>query len=170
MFVLFGCNNDSKTGSPTKSVNYLSHSQSRIQALVDSFRTEYNIGVGISKDSIINKYNEKFFDYLSEDIVDSVEVHVDTVIINGLAVTTELHSNNDIAFQYTLNFKRDMPSRWDSIFQFMKGLKPGSDILVNFQYMGSHLLGNPNDTSRTTIKIYAFPLPISFKPKAVWNK
>ena len=88
--------------------------------------------------------------------IDSIRVHVDSVIVDGFSVKTKFHYKKEISFQYTLRFKKDMPSNMDSLFIFMKGLQPGTDTMVNFHYTG-HRLNDPFDTSQATLTVYAFP-------------
>jgi hypothetical protein len=38
----------------------------------------------------------------------------------------------------------------------MIGLKPGTDTIVNFEYM-THKLNDPNDTNLPALKIFAIP-------------
>ncbi len=93
--------------------------------------------------------------------MDSIKVHVDSVIVKGWTISTNFHCNRDISFQYRLTFTDSMPARLDSLFQFVKNLKPGSDTTLNFSYMGEHDLNSPLNTSETVLKIYAFPtLPV----------
>ena len=138
----------------------ISRAQSGLQNLVDSFKTEYKLANSdFLKDSVIGKYNLKIYNYLANIYIDSIRVHIDSVIVNGLTITTKSHCNNDIAFQYSLTFLKSMNKNQDSVFRFMKGLIPGTDTTINFSFMGSFVLNDPIDKSTPTLKIFAFPSP-----------
>jgi hypothetical protein len=135
--------------------------QRQIQYLVDTFKLEVGREKDADKqDSIRIKCAYKFYDLLSNIYIDSIRVHVDSVIVNNLTVTTAFHCNNEIAFRYSLTFLKDMDPRQDTLFWFMKGLKPGRDTMVNFAYMGNHQVRLPNSDGTPIIKIFAFPFPI----------
>ena len=135
--------------------------QGQIQNLVDSFK----LAVGQEKDltrqdSIRVKFAYKFYDLLSNIYIDSIRVHVDSIIVDSLTVTAAFHCKNEIYFKYSLTFLEKMDSRQDTLFKFMKGLKPGVDTMVNFAYMGNHQVRLPNSDGTPIVKIFAFPTPI----------
>jgi hypothetical protein len=135
--------------------------QRQIQYLVDTFKLEVGKEQDAEKkDSIRVKYAYKFYDLLSNIYIDSLRVHVDTIIVDSLSVTAAFHCNNEIAFKYSLIFLENMDPRQDTLFRFMKGLKPGQDTMVNFAYMGSHQVRLPNSGETPVIKIFAFPTPV----------
>jgi len=135
--------------------------QRQIQYLVDIFKLEVGQEKVLNKqDSIRYKYAHKFYDLLSNIYIDSIRVHVDSVIVDNLAVTTVFHCNNEVAFKYSLIFLKKMDPRQDTLFRFMKGLKPGLDTMVNFAYMGNHQVRLPNSNGTPIIKIFAYPFPI----------
>jgi hypothetical protein len=149
-----------KDKEPSKETRPISQAQKGIQNVVDSFKTEYSNNTSeVLKDSTIDTYNRKIFNFLSSIYFDSIKVHVDTVISKDLSITTKFHCNEDIAFHYTMNFQQEMNKQWDSIYNFMKNLKVGSDTTINFAYMGSHQLFDPSDKTQPTLKIFAFPVP-----------
>lgn len=138
-----------------------SFAQRQIQSLVDTFKLEAGQEKDLNKqDSIRNQYAYKFYDLLSNIYIDSIRVHVDSVIVDKLTVTAAFHCNNEISFKYSLTFLKKMDPRQDTLFSFMKGLKPGIDTMVNFAYMGNHRVGLPNSGGTPIIKIFAFPTPI----------
>jgi hypothetical protein len=140
--------------------------QKQIQYLVNTFKLEVGQEKDADKqDSIRIKYAYKFYDLLSNIYIDSIRVHVDSVIVDNLTVTTTFHCNNEIAFKYSLTFLKKMDARQDTLFKFMKGLKPGSDTMVNFAYMGNHQVRLPNSDGTPIIKIFAFPTPIWLSKK-----
>jgi len=135
--------------------------QRQIQYLVDTFKLEVGQENDLNKqDSIRLNYAHKFYDLLSNIYIDSIQVHVDSVIVDNLTVTTAFHYNNEISFKYSLTFLKKMDPRQDTLFSFMKGLKPGSDTVLNFAYMGNHQVRLPNSDGIPIIKIFAFPTPI----------
>jgi hypothetical protein len=134
-----------------------------IQAIIDSFKVEYNSTPPKTRDSTLGKFNKKIYDYLSYHFLDSIRVRVDTVIVDGWTVTTKFHFNPNIAFQYGLTFKKGMDAHFDTLFRFMKGLPIGVDTTVTFTYMAAHLLNpHPNPLS-PTLTLYAIPSPIFWK-------
>lgn len=154
-FLLSGCTHK-KTVKPSDNA-YLSKTQIGIEKLIDSFKTEYNKSeTTVLRESVTNKYNQKFSDYLSNNSMDSFRVYVDTVMNIDSTITTKFHYGKEVAFQFGLTFKKPETDFFDSLFLFMNGLKPGTDTTVNFDYM-THQLNDPNDTNLPTLKIFAIP-------------
>ena len=138
----------------------LSLDQTSIQKLVDSFKTDIKKEKEINtKDSIRINYANKFYDLLSNIYIDSIRVHVDSVLVDSLTITTAFHCNKDIAFRSSLTFQKEMEPKYDTLFRFMKNLKPGTDTIVSFSYMGNHHVRLPSN-EEPIIKIFAFPIPI----------
>jgi hypothetical protein len=126
--------------------------------LLDSFRMEYKTtNSPLLREKVTTKYNSKIFNFLKSTDLDSLKVHVDTIIADSLTVTTEFHCNKDIALKYGMTFIREMTGDEHALFDFMRGLRIGSDTTLNFAYMGSHELRDPNDSSFATLRIFAFP-------------
>jgi len=139
----------------------LSFAQTKIQHLVDTFKLTVGQEKDFDKqDSIRYKFAYKFYDLLSNLYTDSIRVHVDSVVVDDLTITTAFHCNNEISFRGSLTFLEKMDSRQDTLFRFMKGLKPGLDTMVNFAYMGNHQVRLPNSNGTPIIKIFAYPFPI----------
>jgi hypothetical protein len=158
LICLVSCNQPEKV---TGKIVTSSIAQRQIQYLVDTFKIEVGQEKDSDKqDSIRIKYEYKFYDLLSNIYIDSVRVHVDSVIVDSLTVTTTFHCNNEIAFKYSLTFFKKMDPRQDTVFRFMKGLTPGLDTMVNFAYMGSHQVRLPNSDGTPIIRIFAFPMPV----------
>jgi len=65
------------------------------------------------------KFAYKFYELLSNIYIDSIRVHVDSVIVNNLTVTTAFHGNNEIFFRSCLTFLKEMDPRQDTLFRFM---------------------------------------------------
>ena len=149
---------------PKKSLDkkvFFSIAQRQIQYLVDTFKLvieqEKNLNI---QDSIRYKFAYNFYDLLSNIYIDSIRVHIDSVVVENLTVTTAFHCNNEIYFRSSLTFLKKMDPRQDTLFRFMKGLKPGFDTIVNFAYMGNHEVRLPNLNGTPIIKIFAYPFPI----------
>ena len=154
--ILFGCVDKKKT--EVSSERHLSSTEIGLKKLLDSFKLEYkNAKTGNFVDSVVDKYNEKIFKYLASHSIDSISVRVDTVIINGMTITTKFHNKDNIAFQYGLTFTKPMTKYFDSLFNFMNGLKIGTDTTISFSYMGSHQLNNSNDSSLPGLRVFAIP-------------
>jgi len=96
--------------------------------------------------------------------IDSMYVTVDTVIQDGWKVTTQFHSE-DIVFKYGFIFKDNMDSGTDSIYQWMRKLKPRSNITISFDLLGSEHLYYPDDSTKVIAKLFALPSPMLLKPK-----
>jgi len=137
---------------------HLTQTEAGLKKLVDSFKLEFDTAnTQRLKDSTDDKYNVKIFNYLTTSTIDSITVHVDSVITNNLTITTKFHTRENIAFQYGLTFQKPMTRYFDSLFNFMKGLKAGTDTTINFSYMGSHRLRYQNDTLLPALTIFAVP-------------
>lgn len=158
MICLVSCKQPKKD---TSKIISSSIAQRQIQYLVDTFKLEVGQEKDMDKqDSTRIKYAYKFYDLLSNIYIDSIRVHIDTVMVHNLTVVTAFHCNNEIAFRGSLTFLEKMDPREDSLFRFMKGLKPGLDTIVNFAYAGNHQVRLPNSNGIPIIKIFAFPTPI----------
>ncbi len=93
-----------------------------------------------------------------------MKVTIDKVITNGKTVTTKSHYSS-IEFEYGLTFNGSMSPRIDSVYEFMKGLKEGSDTVVNFSFTGVCQVNNPDSEKLSTFRIYAFPVPLQYGRK-----
>jgi hypothetical protein len=136
--------------------------------LLDNYKREFNsTKEQYLKDSIQNKYGEKIQLFLVDSLgryIDSVNVTVDTVFQEGWLVTTQFHSR-EIMFKYGMNFKDSMDSRVDSLYHWMRNLKPKSNMTLNFSILGSGQLNSPNDSINGLLKIFALPEPLRARPK-----
>jgi len=128
--------------------------------LVDSFkRLAYQASTLTTKDSIRLSYATKFYDLLSNISIDSIRVHVDSVKIVDSTISTQFHCGTEIVFKSSLTFPAQMTPKYDSLFEFLKGLRPGLDTLVSFGYMGNHQVRLPSSDD-PILKIFAYPVPI----------
>ena len=144
-----------------------SSSQRYLFELLDSYKSEYFAANKRNlKDEVQIKYLQKIQHFLVDSLgryIDSMSVTVDTVIQEGWLLTTQFHSR-DIEFKYGMNFKDSMDSRNDSLYQWMKSLRPKSNLTVNFGHLGSVQLNFPDSSPKSIIRIFAFPEPLFEKP------
>lgn len=91
--------------------------------------------------------------------IDSMTVVVDTVIKQGLLVTTQFHTR-DIEFKYGMKFQENMPASADSLYKFMLSLSSGKEVTVDFVHLGGGGLNFPDDKTQRTMKIFAYPSPL----------
>ncbi len=145
-----------------------SKNQQYIFDLIDNYRSEYFAAKQQDhKDTVQSKYLEKLRYFIVDSLggyIDSINVTVDTVIQEGWLVTTQFHSR-DMEFKYGMKFKDSMDSTNDSLYQWMRSLKPKSNLTLNFVQLGSGQLNYPDDSNSRVIKIFAFPVPLSERPR-----
>lgn len=91
--------------------------------------------------------------------IDSMTVIVDAVIQEDWLVTTRFHSG-DIAFQYGMKFQDSMAPALDSLYRVMIGFSPGKEITVDLVHVGGAELNYPDDKSKRTMRIFAYPTPL----------
>lgn len=161
LLFLIGCseqnrkaNNNRKKVIPDLSV---SRAQSWIQFLVDNYKNDYDTATTEnSRDSIGSLYYNKIYDFLANHYIDSIKVHVDTVLVSKRKIVTSFHCTPEIVFRSELGFPFPRDKKSDTLYNFMKGLKVGSDTMINFCYFGNHELYAPIK-NMTVLKIFAFP-------------
>ena len=105
----------------------------------------------------------KCYSYLVDSLnhrLDSTLVVVDSVTDKNLLVTTKFHAG-PIQFKFGLRFLEHMDSTRECIYNFLTGLRPGQEVLINFIQLGEIQLGYPNDNSKSnpTLIISAVPEP-----------
>jgi hypothetical protein len=163
---IFSCADKSK--KETVSEIIYSKNQQYLFELIDNYKTEYFATERQDlKDTIQRKYLEKLRYFLVDSLgryIDSMNVTVDTVIQEGWLVTTQFHSR-DIEFKYGMKFKDNMDSGNDSLYQWMRSLKPKSNLTVNFALLGSGQLNYPDDSTRSLVKIFALAEPLRDRPR-----
>ena len=139
----------------------ISPSQRTLFNILDSFKTEYYSANSTGLiDSVLDKWQVKLHTYVRYNPIHNIMVHVDSVNIKDWKITIHFHCGKEIEFSCGLTYNEKMDSNENSLYQFMKGLKDGTDTVVNFNYMNWPRIGNPTDTSEPIFKIYAFPSPI----------
>ena len=158
---IYSCSDKSKAKTESKII--YSKNQQYIFDLLDNYKTDYFATKRQDiKDKIQSKYLEKLRYFLVDSLgryLDSMNVTVDTVIQEGWLVTTQFHSH-DIEFKYGMKFKDSMDSRNDSLYQWMRSLKPKSNLTLSFVLLGSGQLNYPDDSTKRLAKIFALPEPL----------
>lgn len=94
--------------------------------------------------------------------MDSLRVTIDEVKANDSTVTTKSHIE-EIEFGGKITFNGKLPPKLDSIFKFMKNLKPGSTVLLNMDFDGDFQINRPDSPMAPIFKIGAYPIPIQYK-------
>jgi hypothetical protein len=156
------CSCSNGRNKPTFNEIKLSKSQAFLNNLEDSLEFEYlATSSETSQMQILDKYHALLQSYLMTHAIDSIRVTVDEIKDSGWTITSRFHYNK-IEFKYGLTFKENMPSRDDSLYKFVKGLKPKSDTNINFAYMGSCQVNSPNNKTLPVFRIFAFPFPLQF--------
>jgi hypothetical protein len=164
LILLAGCSGHSDSRRAIGKHTY-STDQHRLIALRDSLAVEYNSATSpIRRQLLLLQYQQRLDNFLSHHPIDSIYVTVDAVLVNGRRVTTKMHHQN-IQFQYGLTFNGSMSPRLDSIYAFVKGLKKGSDVLVNLSYTGACQVNPPDSGNLPVFKIFAFPVPLQYTGK-----
>jgi len=162
----YSCSDKSKRETESKII--YSKNQQYIFELLDNYKTDYFATKRQEiKDTIQSKYLEKLRYFLVDSLgryLDSMNVTVDTIIQEGWLVTTQFHSR-DIEFKYGMKFKDSMDSRDDSLYQWMRSLKPKSNLTLSFVLLGSGQLNYPDDSPKMLAKIFALPEPLARRPK-----
>ncbi|HNR17964.1 MAG TPA: hypothetical protein PKG90_14955 [Chitinophagaceae bacterium] len=162
LFVVFGCDQPSKHAKIDELK--LSATQKYLFKLLDDYKSDYSSQQPELQNEIQNKYLRKLEHFLVDSLgryIDSLTVTVDTVLQEGMMVTTKFHTR-DIEFKYGMVFKDSMDSKTDSLYNFMINLKPKQEVTVNFIHLGSSELNKPDDKSVRTIRIFAYPSPLNF--------
>ncbi len=134
-----------------------SRAQSWIQFLVDNYKSDYDTATTEnSRDSLGRLYYDKIYDFLANHYIDSIKVHVDTVLVTEKSIITSFHCTPEIVFRAELGFPSPRDKKSDTLFNFMKGLRVGSDTMVDFCYFGNHEIYAPTN-NMAVLKIFAFP-------------
>jgi len=94
--------------------------------------------------------------------MDSLRVTIDEVNVNGYTVTTKSHVN-EMEFSGKITFRKELTPRLDSIYNFMKSLKPGTNVLLNMAFDGDFGINKPDSPGVPIFNIGAYPIPIECK-------
>lgn len=136
-----------------------SRAESAINNLVDSFKSDYASATSNqAKDAVMSIYQAKTDKFLSGHYLNHMRVHVDSVVINHLTIDTRFHAGKNLVFASSMEFRKHMPKVEDSLYQFMKGLSPGTDTNIDFMYIGKFELHRPDDTLHPALIVNAYPL------------
>ena len=164
LIILGGCSGKPNTSTLSDRLK-LSKSQLFLNGLKDSMMSEYfSARSETEKQKILERYHQRLEDYLTHHPMDSMKVTIDQVVSKGRTITIKSHYGS-IEFEYGLTFNGRMLPRIDSIYEFMKSLKEGSDTLVNFSFTGACQVNIPDSAKLSTFKIYAFPVPLQYTGK-----
>jgi hypothetical protein len=159
--IFIGCTNNTK--QKTKEEPQYSSTQKYLFQLLNNYKAEYFAAKSIKeKGNIQAKYQDKMKHFLVDSLeryIDSMAVIVDTVIQEGWLVTTQFHAN-DIEFKYGMKFQDSMPPSADSLYRFMLSLSTRQQVTVNFIHLGGGELNFPEDKSKRTMRIFAYPEPL----------
>jgi hypothetical protein len=136
-----------------------SRAESAINNLVDSFKSDYASATSNqAKDAVMSIYQAKTDKFLSGHYLNHMRVHVDSVVINHLTIDTRFHAGKNLVFASSMEFRKHMPKVEDSLYQFMKGLRQGTDTNIDFMYIGKFELHRPDDTLHPALIVNAYPL------------
>ena len=136
-----------------------SKAESEINNLVDSFKSDYaSAGSATAKDAVISGYEAKTEKFLTKHYLNHMRVHVDSVIIKNLTIDTKFHAGKNLVFTSSMEFRKHMPKVEDSLYQFMKSLRQGTDTNIDFMYIGKFELHRPDDSLHPALIVNAYPL------------
>ena len=164
LIILAGCS-DRSNSSGLVGKQKISKNQFFLSELKDSLISEYRSAKSqMERQELLAKYQQRLEDYLIHHPMDSMKVTIDEVLVNGRTVRTRSHYSG-VQFEYGLTFNGNLSPRMDSIYEFMKGLKEGSDTLVNFSYTGACQINSPDSANLPAFRIYAFPVSLQYTGK-----
>lgn len=163
MLAIFaGCSGKPAASSSTDSLK-LSIAQIYLGNLEDSLKIQYTAAqTTAEKQSILDTCFRRLKDFLRNTSMDSLRVSIDEVKVNGYTVSTKSHFK-EIEFGGKITFGSGLSTRLDSIYKFMKNLKPGSTVLINMAFNGDFQLNRPDSPNVAIFKIGAYPIPIQYK-------
>jgi hypothetical protein len=156
-------NSDSNLNNEFLNTYSYSRSQSFLFGLLRRYETEYySVKSQENKDSIKQLYLKAIGIYLTDTLIrnlDSLRVTVDSVSEKKKLVTTEFHSQ-EITYKFEMQFKDSMNPKFDSLYKWMRNLKPSTDLTINFLLLGGIELNDPDSGNKPTIRIFALPQPL----------
>ncbi len=136
-----------------------SRAESAMNNLVDSFKSDYASAASTAaKDAVIARYQTRTEKFLSQHYLNHMHVHIDSVIINELTIDTRFHAGKNLMFMSSTKFRKHMPKTEDSLYHFMKNLRPGTDTNIDFMYIGKFELHPPGDSMQPALIVNAYPL------------
>jgi hypothetical protein len=147
----------------SKDQQQYSSNQRYLFQLLDDYQKKY---YAANEVNVSENVRAIFQDGMKRFLVDSLGRYIDgmTVIVNSVVqkdwlVTTQFHSRN-IEFKYGMRFHQSMTPAEDSIYNFMKGFIPGQEVTVAFVHLGGGELNYPDDMTKRTMRIFAYPVPL----------
>jgi hypothetical protein len=162
LIILTGCSGKPEASSFSDSMK-MSSAQIYLNNLKDSLKIQYSaVRSTAEKQVILDICFRRLKDFLRETPMDSLRVTIDEVKVNGFTVTTKSHIK-EIEFSGKITFEGKLPPRVDSIYKFMKNLRPGSSVLLNMAFDGDFQLNRPDSPMVSIFKIGAYPIPIQYK-------
>lgn len=161
LFAAIACND--KVQTDTKKEKSYSKTQQYLFELLDNYKSEYFAETRQEmKNKVQQIYLTKLENYLVDTlgrVIDSITVTVDTVIQEGWLVTTQFHTR-EIEFKFGMKFQDSMPPKVETLYKFMKSLKPGSEVTVNFMHIGGGEVNKPGNKTVKIFRIFAYPKPL----------
>jgi hypothetical protein len=140
-------------------IRHQSRAESAIDDLIDHFKSDYaSAKTASARDAVMSDYKIKTEKYLSDHYLNHMRVHIDSVIIHNLTIDTRFHAAKDLIFTSSMTFRKRMPKTEDTLYYFMKNLKPGTDTNIDFIYIGKFELHRPDDSLHPTLVVNAYPL------------
>jgi hypothetical protein len=140
-----------------------SKNQQHLINLSDDYKKFYHRAINDdAKEKVQDLYLQKLHMFLVDTLeryIDSMAVTVDSVKQEGWKVTTQFHTH-DIEFKYSMTFMDSMPPKVDSFYNFMRNLKPGADVVVNFVHLGGAEVIRPTNSKTSVFRIFAYPEPL----------
>jgi hypothetical protein len=140
-----------------------SSNQRHLFTLIDHYKKNYFAASGANeKENVRARFLDSMKHFLVDSLgryIDSMTVTVDSVVQTKSLVTTMFHTE-DIEFKYGMRFPDRMTPSEDSIYKFMRGFVPGQQVTVGFVHLGAGELNYPDDTTRPTMRIFAYPVPL----------
>jgi hypothetical protein len=161
LWLLAGCSDTSKKAA--KDEQHYSSNQQYLFNLLDDYKKNYNTAKGSDEqESIRAIFQDRMKQFLVDSLgryIDSMTVTVDSVVQKEWQVTTQFHTR-DVEFKYGMVFQDSMPPSGDSMYKFMTGFVPGQQVTVGFVHLGGGELNYPDNKSKRTMRIFAYPVPL----------
>jgi hypothetical protein len=153
--ISIACNNNRQS-----LINHVSKTQTRLFEILDSYEKDYaNALNSDSKEAVRYGYSKILRTYLVDSLhrqIDSINVTVDSVLVDGLKVTNQFHTRS-IEFKFALKFFDSLSPSMDALYNLMRNFKPGTEVTVNFDNIGGEEINAPGDKNLRTIRIFALP-------------
>lgn len=150
----------------TEGEQQYSSNQRYLFHLIDDYEKNYLAATEANaRENIRTIFQDKMRQFLVDSLgryIDSMTVIVDSVVQKNYVVTTQFHSEK-IEFKYSMRFQDSMRPSEKSTYNFMTDLSPGQQVTIGFVHLGSGELNYPDDGSKRTMRIFAYPVPLGTK-------